>query len=119
MCFFGSSLGSLLLGSIPNAISNAWADDLVRQLMIICGIVGLVIAGILGIVALVHHFTDQGNWVGSLSELHYRREKYIEQYIVADGGDWWNTQPLSAITIHMLVIVLFASYHTEYYWTTC
>ena len=55
---------------------------------------------------------------GSLSELHYRREKYIEQYIVADGGDWWNTQPsLSYNNTYAGDRV--RSYHTEYYWTTC
>lgn len=82
----------------------------------VCVVVGILV--IVGIIALVRHFQEQKQWVGTISELHYKREKYIEEYQAVSGGDWWNAQPPLSYDNHYIDDRI-RSYHTEYYLSVC
>lgn len=104
--------------NFTNGISDFISSDDGKTFMFYGAIAIAVIALIIGGIALVRHFQEQKSWKGAISELHYRREKYIEQYMAVGGGDWWDQQPQLSYNNYYASDEI-RSYRTEYYTSTC
>ena len=90
-------------------------SDTGKNLMFYGAIVLIVFAAIFGIVKLVQHFQEQKVWTGTVAELHFHREKYIQQYGPTSGADWWDQQPQLSYNNRYNSDKV-RSYHTESYW---
>lgn len=103
---------------VRSALGDFISSDTGKQVMFYGLIAAVVIGLIFGAIALVRHFQEQKSWKGTVAELHYRREKYIEQYQAVGGSDWWDQQPQLSYNNYYASDEI-RSYRTEYYTGTC